>query len=64
MEAFYEEIKNEGGLKVNPTKTEIYSPNENNEGKPQEFQIGPVTAILTKLPNDELIEITKSQQKD
>ena len=46
MEAFYEEIKTEGGLKANRTKTNMYSPNRNYEGKPQESQIGPVTATL------------------
>ena len=37
MEAFYKAIKIEGGLKVNRTKTKVYSSNGNYEEKPQEF---------------------------
>ena len=48
MEALYEEIKPNGSLNVNRTKKNVYSPNINYEGKPQEFQSGSVTA---KLPN-------------
>ena len=36
----------------------MYSPNGNYEGKPQEFQIGSVTAILPNHLNGEPTEIT------
>ena len=47
MEAYYKEIQENCGLQVNRSKTNVYSPNGNYEGKPQEFKIGSVTAILS-----------------
>ena len=58
MEAFYVEIKTEGGLKVNWTKPKVQSPNGNYEGKQQEFQIGSPKAILPNHINGESPEIT------
>ena len=58
IEAFYNDIRENCGLEANRSKTRVYSPNGNYGGKPQEFMIGSVTAILPNLLNGEPTEIT------
>ena len=57
-EAYYKEIQENCGLQDNRSKTRVYSPNRNYEGKSQEFKIGPVIAILPYHPNGKPTEIT------
>jgi hypothetical protein len=40
-------LERDAGLVVNRSKTQVYSPNGNNVGMPQAFQIGTITATLT-----------------
>ena len=56
IEAYYKEIREIFGLKTNRSKTKVYNPYGNYEGKPQEFKIGPVTVILPNHLNGEPTE--------
>ena len=58
IEKFYKDIQEHCGLKVNRSKTKVYSPNGNYIGKPQEFAIGSVSAIMPNHLNGEPTEIT------
>ena len=58
IEKFYKDIQEHCGLQVNRSKTKVYSPNGNYVGKPQEFAIGSVSAIMPNHLNGEPTEIT------
>ena len=47
LHQFYKRLERDGGLVVNRSKTQVYSPNGNYAGMPSLFQIGTITATLT-----------------